>query len=150
VAGESVSLLARLQADQAVARRAQDKDRVLLLGVIISEIKNREIELRRDITDEDSVDVIRKGIKKRRESVALYEKAGRTDLSSKEQAEATALESYLPAQVDNSELLAAIRAAIAAGANNVGTVMSKVMPQFKGRADGSVINALAREELSRG
>ena len=75
------SLLPRLQRDQANARREQLKDRVLLLGMIISEVKNREIELHRDATDDDVVDVIRKGIKKRRESVELYGKAGRTDLS---------------------------------------------------------------------
>jgi uncharacterized protein YqeY len=74
------SLLPRLQRDQANARREQLKDRVLLLGMIISEVKNREIELRREANDDDVIDVIRKGIKKRRESVELYGKAGRTDL----------------------------------------------------------------------
>ena len=73
------SLLPLLQRDQANARREQLKDRVLLLGMIISEVKNREIEFRRDASDDDVIDVIRKGIKKRRESVELYGKAGRTD-----------------------------------------------------------------------
>lgn len=120
----------------------------MLLGMLISEIKNREIELRRDITDADAVEVVQKAIKRRKEAVTVYEKAGRSDLSTKEAAEATALEQYLPPQVDGEELRAAIVAAVAAGAANVGAVMAKVMPQFKGRADGSVINALAREVLS--
>lgn len=143
-------LLVRLQADQTSARRAQDKNQLLLLGMVISEVKNREIELRRDAVDEDVVDVIRKGIKKRKESVELYGKAGRTDLADKEQAEALALEAYLPAQVNPDELRAAIREAIAGGATNVGAVMARVMPLFKGRADGSTINSIAREELARG
>ena len=142
-------LLSRLQADQATARKAQEKDRVMLLGVTISEARNREIELRRALTDDDVVDVIRKGIKKRRESVELYTKAARTDLADKEQAEAALLEMYLPAQVDPEELRAAVRAAIASGATNIGAVMARVMPQFKGRAEGGTINALAREELAR-
>jgi uncharacterized protein YqeY len=149
VADAGAPLLSRLQADQATARKAQEKDRVMLLGVTISEARNREIELRRALTDDDVVDVIRKGIKKRRESVEMYSKAGRTDLADKEQAEAALLEQYLPAQVDPEELRAAVRAAIAAGAANIGAVMARVMPQFKGRADGSTINALAREELTK-
>lgn len=141
-------MLPRLQTDQANARRAQDKDLVLVLGMLISEVKNREIELRRDITDDDVLDVVRKAIKRRKESVAVYEKAERADLASKEQAEATALERYLPPQVHSDELRAAVVAAVAGGAANVGAVMATVMPQFKGRADGSTINALAREVLA--
>jgi uncharacterized protein YqeY len=148
VAAEGVTLLARLQADQAAARRAQDKNRVLLLGMMISEIKNREIELKRDATDDDIVDVVRKAIKKRKESVLVYGKANRTDLAEKEQAEADMLDAYLPAQVDPEELRVAVREAIAAGATNVGAVMAKVMPLFKGRADGGTINAIARDELA--
>ena len=149
MADAGAPLLSRLQADQATARKAQEKDRVMLLGVTISEARNREIELRRALTDDDVVDVIRKGIKKRRESVELYTKAARTDLADKEQAEAALLEMYLPAQVDPEELRAAVRAAIASGATNIGAVMARVMPQFKGRAEGGTINAIAREELAR-
>lgn len=141
-------MLVRLQADQAAARKAQEKDRVLLLGMVISELKNREIELRRDATDEDITDVIRKAIKKRRESVDLYRKASRNDLADKEQSEVVLLEAYLPAQIDPEEIRAAVRAAIAAGAANVGAVMGRVMPQFKGRADGTLINTIVREELA--
>lgn len=149
MADAGAPLLSRLQADQATARKAQEKDRVMLLGVTISEARNREIELRRALTDDDVIDVIRKGIKKRRESVELYAKAGRADLADKEQSEAALLELYLPAQVDPEELRAAVRAAIAAGATNIGAVMARVMPQFKGRAEGGTINALAREELTK-
>ncbi|MBL0939800.1 MAG: GatB/YqeY domain-containing protein [Gemmatimonadaceae bacterium] len=146
----NISLLARLQGDQVTARRDQRKEHVMLLGMIIAEVKNRELELRREVTDDDVLDVIRKGIKKRKESVELYAKAGRQELQDKEQREVTALETYLPAQVDPSEVRAAVVAAIAGGAANVGAVMSRVMPAFKGRVDGSIINAIAREELTKG
>lgn len=144
------TLLARLQRDQATARRDQQKDRVVLLGMIIAEVRNREIELRRDATDDDVIEVIRKGIKKRRESVEMYAKAGRSDLQDKEQAEIAALDGYLPAAVDPAEIRAAVEAAVAGGAANVCAVMARVMPAFKGRVDGSVINAIAREALTRG
>lgn len=120
----------------------------MLLGMVISEVKNREIELKRDAVDDDTADVIRKGIKKRRESVDMYRKAGRDDLAEKEQAEVASLEIYLPAQVDPEEIRAAVRAAIAGGAANIGAVMGRVMPQFKGRADGTIINTIVREEMA--
>ena len=142
-------LLARLQGDLNSARKSQDKAGTLLLGTVLSEIKNKKIELRRDPTDADVIDVLRKSIKKRKESVDLYQKGNRPELAEKESAEAAALEKYLPAQVSDEELRTAVRAAIAAGATQIGAVMGKVLPQFKGRADGSTINVIAREELAK-
>jgi uncharacterized protein YqeY len=142
-------LLARLQGDLNSARKSQDKPRTLLLSTVLSEIKNKRIELRRDPTDAEVIDVLRKSIKRRRESVEMYSKGNRSDLADKESAEAAALEKYLPAQVSEDELRSAVKAAIAGGATQIGAVMGKVLPQFKGRADGSAINAIAREELSK-
>ena len=142
-------LLARLQGDLNASRKAQDKSATLLLGTVLSEIKNRRIELRRDPADPEVVDVLRKAIKKRRESVEMYGKANRADLADKERAEATALEVYLPTAIRDEELRAAVVAAIAGGAANIGAVMGKVLPQFRGRAEGGTINAIAREELGK-
>jgi len=142
------ALQARLQAELTASRKAQDKATTLLLGTTLSEVKNRSIELKRDLTDDDVVDVIRRGIKKRRESVDMFTKGGRQELADKESAEVTMLERYLPAQTDPEQIRAAVKAAIAAGATNVGAVMGKVMPQFKGKAEGSTINAIVREELA--
>ena len=142
------ALQERLQLELTTARKAQDKPATLLLGTTLSEVKNRAIELKRDLTDDDVVDVVRKGIKKRRESIEMFEKGGRQELADKERAEITLLERYVPAQVRPDELRAAVRGAIVAGATSVGAVMARVMPQFKGRAEGSTINAIAREELA--
>ncbi len=142
-------LLARLQGDQIAARKSQDKPATLLLGTILSDIKNKRIELQRDPADAEVVDVIRKGIKRRKESVEMYTKGNREDLVAKETAEIALLDKYLPPEVDQEELREAVKAAIAGGANNIGAVMGKVMPQFKGRAEGTTINALAKDELSR-
>ena len=143
------TLLARLQQDLGAARKAGDKAAVIVLGTTIADARNREIEVRRDLTDDDVVDVIRKAIKRRREAIELYLSAKREDLVAKEKVELETLERYLPAQVDSDEIRAAVRAAIEGGAANIGAVMGKVGPQFKGRAEGSTINAIAREELSR-
>ena len=142
-------LFARLQGDLNSSRKAQDKAATLLLGTVLSEVKNKKIELRREPTDSDVIDVIRKSIKRRRESVEMYTKGDRKDLADKESSEAAALEKYLPAQVSDEELRAAVRAAIVGGATQIGAVMGKVLPQFKGRAEGGTINAIAREELSK-
>lgn len=141
-------LVARIQADLTAARKAQDKAKVLLLGTIISDMKNREIELKRDLTDDDAVEVLRRGIKRRRESIEMYEKGARADLVAIERNEIEILSAYLPAGVSDAEIRAAVVAAIEGGAANVGAVMGKVMAQFKGRAEGGTINAIVREELA--
>ena len=137
-----------LQSDLNAARKAQDKARVLVLSTIFSDVKNKKIEVRRDLTDDEVIDVLRKGIKRRRESIEMYT-GKRDDLAAKERDEVAILETYLPAAVSDEELRTAVRAAIAAGASQIGAVMGKVLPQFKGRAEGSSINAIAREELGK-
>lgn len=142
------ALLAQLQSDLVAARKAQDKPATLLLGTILANVKNRRIEARRDLTNVEIVEVLRKGIKRRRESIELYARGGRGDLAAREQAEVDALARYLPPEVDTAELRAAVQTAIAGGATTMGAVMGQVAPQFKGRADGSAISAIAREELA--
>ena len=139
----------KLQADLNAARKAQDRSAVLLLGTILSDVKNKRIELRAEPTDDDVLDVLRKGIKRRRESVEMYDKGNRPDLAEKERAEVAALEKYLPAQASEDEVRAAVRAAIASGASSMGPLMGRVNPQFKGKADGSMISRIAKEELAK-
>lgn len=130
------------------ARKQRDQARTLLLSTIISDVKNRELELNHPPSDDETVEVLRRGIKKRRESVEVYEKAGRADMAATEAAEIKILEAYLPAAVPPEEIRAAVRAAIAGGATDIGKVMGAVMPKFKGKADGKLINQIVREELS--
>jgi uncharacterized protein YqeY len=142
-------LVTRLQNDLNAARKAKDKAATLLLGTILADLKNRRIELLRDLTDEDAHEVLRRGIKRRRESIEMYEKGARQDLADKERAEIGMLEHYLPANVSDDEIRQAVRQAVAGGAKNIGAVMGQVMPRFKGRAEGATINRIAREELSQ-
>ncbi len=143
-------LASTLRAALNAARKAQHKERTLVLGTILANLKNREIELRRPATSDEVADVLRKGIKIRREAVEQYTSAGRKDLAEAEGAQIKVLEEFLPAAVDPEEIRAAVRSAISGGAKDIGKVMSQVLPKYKGRADGKLINQIVREELQAG
>jgi uncharacterized protein YqeY len=130
------------------ARKQRDQARTLLLSTILSDVKNRELELGHPPTDDETAEVLRRGVKKRKESVEVYEKVGRTEMAAVESNEIAILESYLPAQVSGDEIRAAVREVIAGGASDMGKVMGAVMPRFKGRADGKLVNQIVREELA--
>src|SRR6267143_3091496 len=142
------SLADRLRVAMNEARKQRDQARTLLLSTILSDVKNREIELHKTPTDDETAEVLRRGIKKRRESVEVYEKVGRTEAAATETAEIKALEEFLPAAAPPDEIRAAVREAIAGGAKDMGKVMGAVMPKFKGRADGKLVNQIVREELA--
>lgn len=142
------SLGERLQAALNEARKARDQARTLLLSTILADLKNREFELHHPLTDEEAVEVVRRGVKKRHEAAEQFAAGGRRDRADLELAEVAALEAFLPAPVPPEEIRAAVRAAIAGGAKDLGKVMGQVMPHFKGRADGKLVNQIVREELS--
>lgn len=142
------SLGERLAAALNEARKARDQARTLLLSTILADLKNREFELRHPLTDEEAVEVMRRGVKKRHEAAEQFAAGGRPDRAAVELAEVKALEAFLPAMAPPEEIRAAVREAIAGGAKELGKVMGVVMPRFKGRADGKLINQIAREELS--
>ena len=143
-------LAATLRAALVAARKSQSKDRTLVLSTILANLKNRELELKRAPGDADVVDVLRKGIKLRREAAEQYARAERQDLADAESAQIRILEEFLPAEADPAEIRAAVREAIAGGAGDIGKVMGAVLPRFKGRAEGKVVNQIAREELAAG
>jgi uncharacterized protein len=109
------ALHTKLQVELNAARKAQDKPLVLLLGTMLSDIKNRRIELRRDPEDAEVLEVLQKGIKRRRESVEAYEKAAREDLAAREREEIRLLQRYLPPEASDDDIRAAVREAIGAG-----------------------------------
>jgi uncharacterized protein len=143
----------RLNGDLITARKAQDKPMLLLLGTIIAEVKERvrviENEEKREVQDSEVIEVLRKGIKKRRDSVEQYTAANRPELAQKEAEEIVLLERYLPAAVDPAVIRTAVVEVISSGVTQMGQVMGKVLPRFKGQVEGSVINAIVREELAK-
>ncbi len=130
------------------ARKKRDAARTILLSTILADIKNREFELQHPATDDEVGEVLRRGIKRRREAAEAYTAGKRPDRAEQELGEVKALEAFLPAAVDPEEIRRAVRAAISGGANDLGKVMGQVMPQFKGRADGKIVNQIVREELA--
>jgi len=138
----------RLRAAMNESRKQRDQGRTLLLSTILADLKNREFELQHPLSDEEAADVVRRGIKRRREAAEQYAAAGRPDRAEGELGEVKALEEFLPAAVDAEEIRRAVREVIAAGAKDMGKVMGQVMPRFKGRADGKLVNQIVREELA--
>lgn len=138
----------RLRAALTDARKARDTERTLLLSTILADLKNRELELQRPASDDEAIEVLQRGVKRRREAAEQYTRAGRADLAARERNQIAMLEEFLPAAADPEEIRAAVRAAITGGAADLGQVMGRVVPQFRGRAEGRVINQIAREELS--
>jgi uncharacterized protein YqeY len=141
-------LKAKLRTDLNAARRDRDKLRTMVLTTTLSDIRNREIELQRDATDEDVVEMVNRAIKRRKEAAEQIRAGGRQDLAAKEEHEAGMLACYLPPQLMEEEVRAMVRQAIADGAQNIGAVMGMVMPRIKGCFDGKEANRIVREELA--
>jgi uncharacterized protein YqeY len=139
----------RIREDQNTALKARERDRVSALRLLSSELKNRRIELGRDLTDDDAIDVLTRALKQRRESEEQFVKGGRPELAAKEAAEAEVIRTYLPEPVAEDELNRMIDAAIAeTGATSMrdmGAVMGRLMPELKGRAEGWVVSARVKE-----
>lgn len=146
-----MTLKERLNDDMKSAMKQKEESRLAAVRQIRGAVKNKEIELMRELKDEDIFKVIGTLIKQHKESIEMFEKGGRTELMQKEQAELAVLESYLPQQMGEDEVRALVREAIqavgATSAKEIGAVMKYVMPKTQGRADGKLINQLAREML---
>jgi uncharacterized protein YqeY len=148
-----VSLTEQLQADMKTAMRDGDALRRDTLRMAIAAAQNVAKDKRAPLTDEETLEVLGREVKKRRESIAAYEAAGREDLAAKEQAEIDILAPYLPEQLTEDEIRSLAREAVtASGATtpkDMGRVMSVLMPQVKGRADGKLVSRIVNEELAR-
>jgi uncharacterized protein YqeY len=142
----------QLQTDMAAAMREGDSAKRDTLRMLLAAVKQVEVDERRTLDDSAVQDVISKQAKQRRESIADAEKAGRADLAAQEQAELALIEQYLPQMMSREELrtLAAqiISESGVTDAKGMGQVMSRLMPQVKGRADGRMVNEVVRVLLS--
>lgn len=134
------------------ALKAGEKDRLATLRMLSASVKNREVELGHELTEEEFVEVVGREVKRRKEAAEAYRSAGRPELEERERAEQVILEVYLPEQLSDDEVVALVEEAItatgAAAPNEVGKVMAYVMTKHKGRVDGSAVSRLARERLS--
>jgi uncharacterized protein YqeY len=145
-------LKARLEEEMKDALRSGDKVRLGALRLLHASVKNREVELRRELNDEEFAEVVVREVKRRKEAAEAYEKADRRDLLDRERREQEVLETYLPAQLSDEDVSSLIDEAVAAtgasGPGDLGRVMGYVMGKARGRVDGGTVNRLVRERLS--
>ena len=142
----------RINEDMKAAMRAREQERLGALRLLLAAIKQREIDERVTLEDLQLISVIDKMIKQRKDSIAQYEKAARQDLADKEKYEISVLEAYLPQQMSQAEIDAAVADAIAStgakGAADMGKVMGVLKPRLAGRADMGKVSALVKAKLS--
>ena len=143
----SMDLKSRVRVDLIKARKGRNRMETIVLSSLLSEIRNKEIELGRDLDDQDVTKVITKAVKQRKESSRLMLSGGRPELADKELEELTLLQEYLPTGLSESEIRSVVQGAIKEGFDQMGTLMAHVMPMVQGRVDGSEVNRIVREEL---
>ena len=141
----------RVSEDLKDAMRARDRDRLDALRMLLTSVKNKEVELGHQLTDDEFVQVVSTEVKRRKEAADAYEQGGREELLRKERAEQAILEAYLPEQLSEDETRALVDEAVSAtgasGPGDLGKVMGYVMGKAKGRIDGGEVNRLVRERL---
>ena len=134
------------------AMRAKDAARLSAIRLLLSGIKQREVDERKELTDADVVAVVEKMIKQRRESIAQYEQASRKDLADVEKFELQLLSGYLPQQMSDAEVAQAVDAAIAeakpTGIKDMRKVMAVLKPRLAGKADMGKVSNLVKGKLS--
>ena len=134
------------------AMRAKDAPRLSTIRLILSAIKQREVDERKELADADVVAVIEKMIKQRRESIAQYEQASRQDLADVEKFELQLLSGYLPQQLSDAELSQAVDAAVGeakpTGIKDMGKVMALLKPRLAGKPDMGKVSNLVKSKLS--
>lgn len=138
----------RIQSDLNHARKARDKERTLVLSTLLAEIRNKEIDDRKDVDDDTVVQVVSRGIKQRKDAAEQMRAGGRGELADIEEEQARVLSEYLPEGLSEDEVREMVREAIAAGADQMGPLMAHIMPQIRGRFDGKEANRIVREELA--
>ena len=143
----SSDLQSRIQADLTRARKRRDKALTVLLSMTLSELRNREIAEKRQLSQEEVIEVVTRAVKQRKEAAEQMRAGGRPELAEKEEREAEALKEYLPEALTEEAVRAIVREVIAAGASSVGPLMGQLMPRIKGRFDGREANRIVREEL---
>ena len=145
-------LKTRINEAVKTAMRAGDKSRLGTLRLITAALKQREVDERKELTDDDVVATLAKMVKQRRESIAQFQQAGRDDLADRELAEIAVISDFLPQPLTDAEIDRLIEQAIAetgaAGIRDMGKVMAVLRPQIQGRADPAAISSRVKQRLS--
>jgi uncharacterized protein YqeY len=148
-----MSLKEKLSEDMKAAMRAKESEKLATIRLINAAIKQREVDERIELGDDQVLSVIEKMIKQRKDSITQFEAGGRQDLADKEKSEITVLAAYMPAQMSAAEVQAEIAAAVAqagaSGPQDMGKVMAVLKPKLAGRADMTAVSGLVKAALAK-
>lgn len=144
-------MVEKLKQDMVEAMKAKDKERLTTIRMIKGDLDKEHIDKKREINDDLLIEVVNRGIKQRKDSIAEFEKGGRNDLVEKTQAEIEILQSYLPAQLSEEEVSLIIDEAFQIvnpeGPRDMGKIMKEVQPKLKGRADMKKVSEIIKSKL---
>ena len=147
-----MSLKEKLLSNMKEAMKSKDSVKLGTIRGVISSVKNQEIDLKKELSEEEILTIVSREVKKRKEAAVLYEKGNRPELKDKEIQEMKILQTYLPEQVSEKDLRRRIQEVIAEtgaeGMKDFGKIMKTLVPEFKGKADNSLIKELANEYLN--
>ena len=147
-----MSLKEELLSNMKEAMKSKDSVKLGTVRSVISAVKNQEIDLKKELSEEEILTIVSREVKKRKEAAVLYEKGNRPELKDKEIQEMKILQTYLPEQVSEKDLRRRIQEVIdetgAEGMKDFGKIMKTLVPEFKGKADNSFIKELANEYLN--
>jgi uncharacterized protein YqeY len=142
----------QITSDLKEAMKNKDMAKLSVLRMISSVVKNKELEKKDSLTDEEVLSILSSEAKKRKEAIAGFESAGRPELAEGEKTELELIQTYLPEQMSEEEVRAIIEEAVkstgAQSMQEIGLVMKEVMPKVKGKADGNLVNSIVKELLS--
>ena len=146
-----MSLLKNITDEMYLSMKSGDKEKANTLRTLISKLKDQQIKLREDISDEETLKVIKTLVKQRKESAEIYSKAGREELAKKENFEISILDNYLPKLMSDEDVLSLIKKIVnetnAKDLSDIGKVMPLVMQRGKGKVDGKIANKILRSLL---
>jgi uncharacterized protein YqeY len=147
-----MSLKAQITEDMKAAMRSGEKDRLGVIRLILAALKQREVDERIVLDDAQTLAILEKMLKQRRDSIEQFSAAGREDLAAIERAEVTIIQTYLPAQLSAEELEQIVAKAVsesgAAGPKDMGKVIGLIKPQIAGRADMGQVSELIKRKLA--
>ena len=146
-----MSLLNNITDEMYLSMKSGDKEKANTLRTLISKLKDQQIKLRKDISDEEALKIIKTLVKQRKESAEIYSKAGREELAEKENFEISILDNYLPKLMSEEDVLSLIKKIVdetnAKDLSDIGTVMPLVMQRGKGKVEGKIANRILRSIL---
>ncbi len=144
-------LLKKLQDEMKAAMKSGDKERLSTIRMLISEIKKVQIDKKKELSNEEIIQILQRYAKQRKESIKQYTEAGREDLAQKEERELKIVQEFLPQQLSEEEIEKIVEEAIsetgASSMKDMGKVMKVVMEKVKGRADGSLVSSIVKKKL---